>query len=285
MNAPHTSLDLPVMLLRLALASGLPLFCCSCTAWLFSGIPRPDQSLPAVLIETPDGVEHGVGTVHGIVFLGRTAQQGPCRVRYALGDTVNTEDGQIFPHGGALFEARTDVKTPKVHVLGRPLNDDDKLYAMVFPQRGRPYRFRVYRAEAEGLEGDILRKPRRPLPAGAPILVDGNEDGLRLAGLVRGTAQWTPGDGREPEELVVFAGPDRLREALAVPRQIEGRPTPIYRPDDIDLLRNWREPHFTTELPPPPEEIEAGSTNPPSLLQPGAPLEALRSTTAPQRGR
>ena len=69
----------------------------SCTHHLLSGVPLPDRSRPVAMIETRGGVEYGATTTEGILFLGRTATEGPCRVHYFLGGraTPMIEDGEI----------------------------------------------------------------------------------------------------------------------------------------------------------------------------------------------
>lgn len=217
-----------------------------CTAGIFSGIPLPDRSRPTVLVETRGGVESGVATVHGVLFLGRTAQEGPCRVRYALGDSITVEDGRIEPWAGVFYEARIDTKTPDVHLLPRDLRPDEELFAIEFPADGRslPKRVSVRRARGDGLEGNLLDTPRRwqrkEVPVGTPLFVEENGE-LLVAGLVAGRASWAPDPSRQPRDLVLFAGPDLLREALRVPRVDEPIEV-IQRPDGISSLRPWTRP-------------------------------------------
>jgi hypothetical protein len=85
-------------------------------------------------------------------------------------------------------------------------------------------------------EGDVLEWPGTPLPAGTGVFVRDDADGsLRLAGLVSGTAT-LEGDG-PPRQYVTFAGTDRLRELLAVPRPHPGVETIEHRPDDISVIK------------------------------------------------
>jgi hypothetical protein len=255
-----------------ALAALLVVIGASCTNWLFSGVHMPDRSRPAVLIETQGGVEHGVATVHGVLFLGRTAQSGPCRVWYTLGDTVTIEDGEIRPFAGMFYEARIDLQTPDVHLLPRALTPDDDVFAMVYTRRGAmPKRVHVRRAREEGLAGDLLEDPRsmRPdsLPIGAPLFVDGPRGSLLVAGLVSGHATWQAAPTREPQRLVVFAGPERLREALAVPR-VDEQPVPTYRPDGITVLRERDRPVRPDAAPDADAETAPGGPNDPPAPAP-----------------
>ena len=73
----------------------------ACTAHLFSSVDVVDRSRPVVRIETRGGTEFGAATELGILFLGRTATEGPCRIHYWLGPDPVTTDGTI-EHAGAV---------------------------------------------------------------------------------------------------------------------------------------------------------------------------------------
>ena len=66
-----------------------------CVSWFFSGEPTVDRSQPVAVVQTTEGVEHAATTEFGVLFLGRTATEGPCRVHYYLGPTPMVEDGTI----------------------------------------------------------------------------------------------------------------------------------------------------------------------------------------------
>lgn len=205
-----------------------------CTQALFSGVPKPDHSNPVMRVETTAGVEYAAGTDEGVLFLGRTASEGPCTVHYLLGPTPMVDDGMIEPAGGVFRRAAIDLRVPFAHLLPRPLRTDDDIRAMWlegYSVQNVPVRL----ANGDGLEGDLLEWPGRPLPAGAGLFVpDGNR--WSFAGLVSGEATLEqPGNTRR---LFTFAGYDRLRDMLATPRTHLRQPTVEYRRDDIQVVRD-----------------------------------------------
>jgi hypothetical protein len=208
----------------------------ACSTWLFSGYSEVDRSRPVALIETTGGVEYGATTELGILMLGRSATEGPCRVRYFLGPTPMIEDGHIEATGSSFYRAVMDLRTMHLRLLDhRP--GDEPLIAMWTEDGIVVHSVDVRLCADEGVEGDVLADPGQPLPAGAAVLadVDGN---LRFVGLVTGKATLEAGGDRR--QYYTFAGVDRVRELLAVP---EVWPTDYevhYRPDDIIVRRPIR---------------------------------------------
>lgn len=202
-----------------------------CAGHLFSTYKssHPDFTRPVARIETRGGIEYGAATTEGVLMLGRTATQGPCRVHYFLGTTPMVDDGTIEPWGGVYYRAELDLKHQRAPLLGRELQYGDALLALVF-DRAEPERVTVARARDPRIEGDVLAWPGRTLPAGTPLFVD-DQGTLRFVGLVAGEA--TLGSDR----FVVFTGLDRLREALATPRPQPQPEWVKYRPDDITVFK------------------------------------------------
>lgn len=226
-----------VLALRLTVPALAAAALTSCSGALFSGYDDFDRSRPVALIETTGGVEYGATTEFGILTLGRTATEGPCRVHYFLGPTPLIEDGRVRATGSTFCLADMDLKTQAVRVFDRALQPDDELVAMWTEDGVGTKEVAVTLAEAPGVRGDVLQDPGCELPAGATLLVD--DDGeLRFAGLVAGKAvvQGAPGSGT----YYVFAGLDRVRELLARP---EVHPTDFetrFRPDDITVRKPVR---------------------------------------------
>src|SRR5262245_42438296 len=85
-------------------------------AALLATAPAACSSAPvpigAVQIRTRLGVEQGVNTPFGIVFLGRTAQEGPCEVIAFFGDGASIEPGVIQPLSSTLARVALGVKAP-----------------------------------------------------------------------------------------------------------------------------------------------------------------------------
>ena len=80
-----------------------------CSGWFFSGPDYPDRSRPLARIETQGGIEYGATTEFGVLFLGRTATEGPCRVRMFLGEQLIVDDGKIEPFGAGIWRASIDL--------------------------------------------------------------------------------------------------------------------------------------------------------------------------------
>jgi hypothetical protein len=211
-----------------------------CTTWLFSDPTLlPDRTRPVAKIETKGGVEYGAATTEGVLFLGRTAQAGPCRIHYYLGRTPVTEDGTILPLGGVLWVADVDTKQQQTPLLGRELTKDDHLVAILY-RLPDVATIPVVLARGDGLEGDLLEAPATPLPVGTGIFVrDPETEALRFAGLVSGVA--TVKKGEAERRLVVFAGTSAMRVALATPTPWPEPVTIKHRPDDIVLTKKRAE--------------------------------------------
>ena len=67
----------------------------SCGVWFFSGEHWIDRSHPVALLETTGGIELAATTEFGVLSLGRSATEGPCRVHYFLGPTPLIESGEL----------------------------------------------------------------------------------------------------------------------------------------------------------------------------------------------
>lgn len=214
----------------------------ACASGFFSYLPSTDRSRPVALVETTGGIELAATTELGILLLGRSATEGPCRVHYFLGKTPMIEDGELQATGTSFLRARIDLKTQLIRVLDRPITDTDELVAMWTPDGVQVRTVPVRIASGDGITGDVLHDPAngdpaQDLPAGAAVLAV-TDTGLRFAGLVsaRATLQAPGGDRR----YYTFAGVDRVRELLAVPEIHPQDYKARYRPDDISVLEPVR---------------------------------------------
>jgi hypothetical protein len=218
----------PFALLALPALSG-------CSVWFLSGESWIDRSRPVVLVETTGGVEFGAATEFGILTLGRSATEGPCRVRYFLGPTPMIEDGVLEGTGGVFTRADIDLKTQASRALDRSPMPTDTLLAMWTPDGVEATSVAVRLARGTDVEGDVLEHPGTDLPPGATVLLRTADGDLQFAGLIAGKATVGAADG--PREYYVFAGVDRIREMLAVPTPHPVDYQPKYRPDDISVLK------------------------------------------------
>ena len=186
----------------------------SCAGWFFSGVQYPDRSRPTVLIETSAGVELGVATSAGILFLGRTASEGPCRVHQYLGDQLTIEDGRIDRFGGVYYRATIDRKHQSCPLWTSPLEPGEVLVAQRIGKGGFD-EFGVRVTRDPSVEGDALDEPGVALPVGSGIFKE-SAGRLHFVGLVTAAAELESPDGGR-RGFVLFTGLDRLAEALAVP--------------------------------------------------------------------
>lgn len=229
----------------LALTALAPLT--GCTAWFFSGEERTDRSRPVVLLETTGGVELGAATEFGVLALGSTAKDGPCRVRYFLGPTPMTEAGVVRRARAPFVRAEIDLKTQMALALDRSPAPEDELWVMWTPDGETVQQVTVDLAVGEGLAGDLLRDPGVDLPGGATLLCRGPAGEAMFAGLVAGTA--TVDAGPAAGRYYVVAGVDRVRELLAVPHDFPVDMVPKYRNDGISVMKPVR---MDPEPEPPP---------------------------------
>jgi hypothetical protein len=246
-----------------------------CAEWFFSGEHWIDQTRPVALVETTGGIEFGATTEFGILTLGRTATEGPCRVHYFLGPTPVIETGELVATNSAFTEAQIDLKTQAGRLLDRDPTPDDYLFVMWTPDGERVESVAVALATGDGLGGSLLRDPGVELPAGAGLFASAPDGRPLFAGLVAGRA--TVEGGSNAGRYYVVAGVDRVRELLAVPQRHPVDLQPKYRTDDITVM----EPG----APPPPESERQQTLPGPGVLFPGllppTPGTVLPGTTTP----
>lgn len=219
----------------LALAALPPLV--GCSGWLLSSHERTDRSRPIALVETTGGVEYGATTEFGILTLGRSASDGPCRVHYFLGPTPLVEDGEVERTGSAFCRATIDLKTQHLRVFDHPPGPEDELVAMWTADGVTETTVAVTLAADAGVEGDVLADPGTPLPPGAAIFALDRGD-LRFVGLVSGHATLAGKGGAR--SYYTFAGVDRVRELLAIPELHPADYSTHFRPDNISVERRMK---------------------------------------------
>ncbi|MCA8944112.1 MAG: hypothetical protein KDB80_16225 [Planctomycetes bacterium] len=195
-------------------------------------MPRDDR--PVVRIETRGGVEYGAATDHGLLMLGRTATEGPCRVHYFLGDQLFVEDGVVEPAGGLFYRAEIDLKHQYAHFLGRDVTEQDELVAITFDGDSTSD-VPLQLVREGGVSGDVARHPGVDLDAGTPVFVRSSEGDLLFVGLVAAEASRS-GEART-ERYVVFTGADRLREMMLVPQRDPQPRKAKHRADGISVVK------------------------------------------------
>lgn len=226
-----------------------------CSVWFFSGESWIDRSQPAVLVETTGGIECGAATEFGVLTLGRSASEGPCRVHYFLGPTPIVETGELLPTGSVFTRAEIDLKTQLVRALDRAPVQEDVLMVMWTPDGTTVRQLDVRLVRSAGINGDVLADPGEELPAGAVVLCRGDDTWL-FAGLIAGRAT-LGGTAEDDGTYYVFAGVDRMRDLLAVPVRHPVDMQPKYRLDDISVMK------VQPPAPPPPPDEPKTEPDPP----------------------
>jgi hypothetical protein len=224
----------------LCLLAALP----ACSPWLFSGEHWVDRSRPVALVETQGGIELAATTEFGVLTLGRSAQDGPCKVHYFLGPTPLTEAGEVVSTGTVFHLADIDLKTQRARCLDREPEPGDELVAIWMPDPRSSVEVPVRLADHPAVSGAVLAGDGLELPPGTPGLPAGaaifcqTDDGLRFVGLVAGRATLQEAGGERT--FYVFAGLDRVKELLAIPREHPRRTEPKFRYDDLIVDRPVR---------------------------------------------
>lgn len=205
----------------------------ACTHGLFSSAnPGADRSRPVVRIETRGGVEYGVTTTDGILFLGRTATEGPCRVHLFLGATPTPmiEDGTIETAGSVFYRVDFDLKTMAVPLLERDLEPGDALVAIPFTGPFATSEVPVRLAQNSSIEGDVIEWPGRDLAVGTGVFVR-QQGQLMCAGMVAANLEL------QGTRYIALAGSSSIRSLLATPRPYPAREQIKFRGDDISVIK------------------------------------------------
>ncbi|MFT7668930.1 MAG: hypothetical protein ACI8X5_001630 [Planctomycetota bacterium] len=190
---------------------------------------------PIVQIKTSGGVELGVTTDYGIVFLGRTAQTGEIEVTAWFGDGPSIEDSTIEPiENSILYTAETEIMLPAVPmlfvdpppgsdvaVMGR---NEDGSWLWISRLKSDPRVMGLMMElppEMEGRDDQI--------GAGVFRYLGDDPDRLQLLGLVSGRLRLSTDEGIR--EYATIAGPDVLWKLVTLRRHYLRRRPMIYRDD------------------------------------------------------
>ncbi|HKX45603.1 MAG TPA: hypothetical protein VJP77_02800, partial [Planctomycetota bacterium] len=211
---------------RTALALAAPLLLPACLVF--------DRKVldPTVLVQTRTGIELGVSTEYGVVFLGTTAGQGEADVVAWFGDGPSVEPSLVEPIGDGLYLLETEIRLPWTEMT------------FVDPAAGTPVEVRgrgptgvwsipATVAKDARVEGLLLRvPPELALPSdqvGAGVFLEDDLGRARLLGLVSGRLQLE----REQvvEEYLTVVGPTSLWRVAAYHRDGHLRRRFVYRDD------------------------------------------------------
>jgi len=217
---PHTNSSHALWLLPLLLAS------CAGTRTLAD---------PTLLIQTDGGVELGVSTEYGVVFLGRTARSGDVDMTAWFGDGPSIEKSAIEPLGGDLFTAETEIRLPTV-----PLSFDDPapgdVLTVVGREGGAVWSQDVRVLSDPRVYGILLEVPEQmrgrsdQIGAGVYSIPGGDLSKMRLVAIASGVITISTSSG-DTDYLAAF-GPQQLWRLVTHRRDHNRRKPWVYR-DDI----------------------------------------------------
>ena len=187
---------------------------------------------PVVGIVTDEGMELGVSTEFGVVFLGKTTDRGPVIVEAYFGDGPSMEQSVIEPVGGGLYTADMEIRLPHVPISFDIPSDGEVLEVMGRRGWDRWAAITTCRT-VEGVEGVLLEVPEGFLDSvdqtGAGVYRQTGEFTKDLVGLVSGKVS-IQRDGENRQYLAVVGADTLWRLAAHRKDKLRRRPF-VYRED------------------------------------------------------
>lgn len=190
---------------------------------------------PTVRIQTAGGVELGVVTDYGLVFLGRTARAGDIDVTAWFGDGPSIERAVIEPISPDLCTAETEIRLPSVPLAYRDPKPGETLVLVGRTLYGF-YDLDVVVREEPRVEGIVIDVPPEldglsdQIGAGLFEVPERDFSKARLVGLVSARLRIETAEG--PREYLAVLGPRELWRLVTLRRDQEQRRRWVYR-DDI----------------------------------------------------
>ncbi|MDG1050703.1 MAG: hypothetical protein P8M11_01340 [Planctomycetota bacterium] len=187
---------------------------------------------PVVGIVTDRGMELGVSTEFGVVFLGKTTDRGPVIVEAYFGDGPSMEQSVIEPVGGGLFTADMEILLPHVPISFNVPGEGEELEVMGRRGWDRWSAMSTCRS-VDGVNGLLIEIPEGFMDSadqtGAGVYRKTGEFTHELVGLVSGKVT-IQRDG-DAEAYLAVVGADTLWR-LAAHRKDKLRRRPfVYRED------------------------------------------------------
>jgi len=187
-----------------------------------------------VRILSAEGVELGVSTTYGVVFLGSTASSGRIEIEAWFGDGPSLEPAVVEPLGGGLYTAEPEIRLPAVPVRFDTPRPGDQLLLI---GRGTTETWSTpVRVRSDPRVFGILLEPppevdfqENQVGAGVFWVHPENGQDRRLVGLVSGRVTLAR-DGRERTYLAVV-GPEDLWRLVTYHREHPHRRRWVYRED------------------------------------------------------
>lgn len=190
---------------------------------------------PVLEVRSDQGLELGVATSSGVVFLGRTARSGEVEITAWFGDGPSTEVAVVEPLGGGLFTAETEILLPNVPISFDTPKPGETV--TIFGRSGNVRWEEPATVQSDPrVEGFLLpwisRFDGHPELVGAGVfVVDEHDERLkRLVGLVSGRLDLSAADGRSTTYLAVI-GPSELWRLVTAKRDNSKKRRWVYRAD------------------------------------------------------
>lgn len=189
---------------------------------------------PTLQIQSDHGMELGVSTEYGVLFLGRTVRSGEIEVTAWYGDGPSIEPSVVEPLGGGLYTAQTEIELPTTRLTFQP--PEPGAWVTVIGRRDGE----VWETEAKVLsdprvDGILLRTP--PLlrseeeQIGAGVFVLDPKGDRVLVGLVSGRLQLPHPDTGQPVSYLTVMGPNDTWRLVVHSRSIQRKKRFVYRDD------------------------------------------------------
>lgn len=185
---------------------------------------------PVLRVRTEGGVELGVSTTYGVVFLGATATSGRVDLEGWYGDGPSLEPSVIEPLGGGLFTAEPEIRLPEVPMRFQMPAPGERLLIQGRDGYETWSEWVTVRGD-ERVEGLLLDIPYRlegradQVGAGVFWVNPQNEHEKRLVGLVAGRLQLGG------KEYLAAVGPNDLWRLVVYRRDHLRRKPRVYRED------------------------------------------------------
>lgn len=212
--------------------TGAALLLCSCST-------SKKVMDPTVMVRTEGGLELGVSTDYGVVFLGRTAQAGDADLTVWFGDGPSLEQTLIEPVGAGLYTLETQIRLPTVPLAFDQPSAGDELMLIGRDVHGT-VELPLIAASDPRVEGLIFEVPAELLAGsdqtGAGVYQRSVTGELQLLGLLSGRIRLTaPGpreDGIPAEvEYLSAVGPTTLWRLVTYRRDRHLAEPWVYRND------------------------------------------------------
>jgi hypothetical protein len=209
-------------------------------ALLVSGCSTSKKIMdPTVLVRTAGGLELGVSTDYGVVFLGRTSQAGDADLTVWFGDGPSLEQTLIEPVGDGLYTLETEIRLPTVPLaFDQPAAGDELM--LIGRDVNGTLKLPLIAASDPRVEGLIFEVPPELSDGsdqtGAGIYQRGLNGELQLLGLLSGRLRLSAAGPAEPGtpaevEFLTAVGPTSLWRLVAYRRDRHLAEPWVYRND------------------------------------------------------